>query len=541
VPTPAGPLLATGETATIPVLAAMTRAAWAMTIRRSSKGGHEMSTSIRIGVATAVFGVLVATSTAFAGPPQKTGSTVTLTLAATEGRGRPSTRIAEAFAARVKGLSKGALVVKIAYESGRTRGDETPVSLQEAILLDLVRTGKAQLAIVPTRAFDAAGVASFQVLQAPFLITTESVMNRVTQGTIARQLQSGLPVVGLTGLGLVPEGLRRPFGFRQALVSPGDFAGIRFRAIKSKPLWALISALGATPVDINGAAINNAVRSGSVEGADATLALAANDALPEPGFTAGNVVFFPKVDALVGNAATLKGLTADQASLLTQAAADARAWAIASLTETKGRDAYCKAGGTIVTAPAAALAELHARTASLVAALRSDPLTRTLLAEIGSPAPAGPGVAPCGHPQPQSNVSATGATVTKVIPPGVYRRTVTEQQLLAAGASTTEAKSNGGTWTLTVTDDGYQQIHIESPYPERTGTCEKRKMYIASTTSPKPARRGLVAIEFRGKVCHGDFGVAWKLVPGGIEFTRVSFPDPVLLSLWSGVFWKRVE
>src|SRR3954454_17031064 len=95
--------------------------------RRSSgrqKGGQEMSTSIRITVAAALLGILVATGAAVAGPPQKTGSTVTLTLAATEGRGRPSTGIAEAFAARVKTLSKGALVVKIAYESGRSRGDE---------------------------------------------------------------------------------------------------------------------------------------------------------------------------------------------------------------------------------------------------------------------------------------------------------------------------------------------------------------------------------------------------------------------------------
>jgi TRAP-type C4-dicarboxylate transport system substrate-binding protein len=117
--------------------------------------------------------------------------------------------------------------VKIAYESGRSRGDETAVSVQEANLLDLVRTGKAQLGVVPTRAFEAAGVKSFQALEAPFVITTEAAMDRVTQGSIARQLQSGLPKLGLAGLGLVPEGLRRPFGFARALVSPADYSGIR--------------------------------------------------------------------------------------------------------------------------------------------------------------------------------------------------------------------------------------------------------------------------------------------------------------------------
>jgi TRAP-type C4-dicarboxylate transport system substrate-binding protein len=497
-----------------------------------------MSRSTPIAVTAALVVLAVSAGTSLAGPPQKTGSTLTLTLAATEGRGRPSTSIAEAFAGRVKALSNGALVVKIAYQSGRSQGDRTPVGLQEANLIDLVRTGKAQLAIVPTRAFDAAGVSSFRALMAPFVVTTESAMDRATQGAVAEQLESGLPKLGLTGLGLAPEGLRRPFGFQQALVWPADYAGIRFRAIKSNALWSLIRALGATPVDINGADINHAVQEGTVKGADATLALAANDALPEPGYTAGNVAFFPKIDALVANTKTLGGLSSAQISVLRRAAADARTWAVDTLTEKNGRDAYCKAGGTIVTAPAAALAALRSRTAPLLAALRSDPATRRMIAELGSSTPSS-GVAPCAH-EASATTPTSGATVTKVIPPGVYRRTVTEQQLLAAGASTDEAKTNGGTWTLTVTPDGYQQIHIDSPYPEKTVTCMKRKMYIAGTTSPRPAARGFVAIQFRGQGCNGDFGVAWKLVPGGIEFTRASAPDPVLLSFWAGAVWKRI-
>jgi TRAP-type C4-dicarboxylate transport system substrate-binding protein len=239
---------------------------------------------------------------ALAGPPRKTGSVTTLNLAATESRGRPSTEIAEAFAARVKTLSKGAIIVEIAYDSGRTQGGETPLGVQESNLVALVRDGKAQLAIVPTRAFDFQGITSFQALQAPFLTTTETGMNRATTGTVARQLQSGLPKLGLTGLGLVPEGLRRPFGFKHALVAPADFAGIRFIASRSKTLLPLLRLLGATPVNLNGDAMNRAVAKGTVAGGDSTLALAANAALPQPAFTAGNLAFFPKVDAIVGNA-----------------------------------------------------------------------------------------------------------------------------------------------------------------------------------------------------------------------------------------------
>ena len=497
-----------------------------------------MSMPIRIVLAAGLVAVAAGAGTSLAGPPGKTGSTVTLTLAGTEGRGRPSIDIAEAFAARVKALSKGSIVVKIAYDSG---GNDftTTNNAQEANLVRLVRTRKVQLAIVPTRAFDFEGITSFQAIQAPFLVTTEQDMDRLTRGTVAARLQSGLPKLGLTGLGLAPEGLRRPFGFAKPLVSSADFAGIGFAASRSKPLLRLLRILGARPVALLPPAMEQAVANGTVAGTDSSLALAANGAITQPGFTARNLVLFPKIDALVANSSALKRLSSKQRSLLRQAAASARAWAIGTLTEQRGRDAYCKLGGTIVTAPAAAITALRAKAAPVLAAMRRDPLTRSLISEIHAWSSPGTHVAPCSHSA--SGAASGGPTVTKVIPPGVYRKTVTERQLRAAGAPPSDAKINAGTWTLTATADGYQQIHIESPYPERTGTCEKRKMYIASTTSPKPAKRGLVAIEFRGKVCHGDFGVAWKLVPGGIEFTRVSAPDPVLLTLWSGVFWKRVD
>src|SRR5262249_1595106 len=145
-----------------------------------------------------------------------------------------------------------------------------------------------------------------------FVTTTEAGMNRATTGKVARMLQSGLPRLGLTGLGLVPEGLRRPFGVTHALVAPADFSGIRFIASRAKALLPLLRLLGATPVNLNGHAADQAVADGRVAGGDSTLALQANAALPEPGFTAGNLAFFPKIDALVGNGRALKGLSAAQ-------------------------------------------------------------------------------------------------------------------------------------------------------------------------------------------------------------------------------------
>lgn len=487
-----------------------------------------MSTSIRIAIAATLVAAAVGAGTSLAGPPQKTSSTVTLTLANPDGRGRPASMIAEAFATRVKALSKGTLVVKIAYGAGGA-SESIPRGRLEANLIGLVRSGKDALALIPTRAFQAQGVTSFEALQAPFLITTNAAMDRVTAGRVAVQLQSGLPALGLTGLGLAPEGLRRPFGFEKPLAAPGDFAGIEISAISSRPTWLLLRALGARPVDLNGNAMERAVQNGTVKGVELSLALAADDGLRA--YTAGNLAFFPKIDALVGNAAALKRLSSDQESILTAAAASARSWAVSVLTEKHARDAYCKLGGTVVNAPSSGIAALSAKAAPVLAEMRRDPLTRSLIAEIGPSGSSGAGVVPCSHPS--SPGTSPGPTVTAVIPAGVYRKAITEQQLLAAGASPTDAKGNGGTSTLTVTSDGYQSIHLDSPYPENTGTCDKRKMYL---------RHGLVVIEIRGQQngCNGDFAVAWKLAPGGIEFTRVSIDTPILNSYFAGVFWKRV-
>src|SRR4051812_45214123 len=112
---------------------------------RSTMAVTIMPTSIRRLLAVGIIGIVGGGGVALAGPPQKNGSAITLTLAATEGRGRPSTEIAEAFASRVKALTTGKIIVKIAYQSGRTRAGETPLGVQETNLVALVRSGNAQL------------------------------------------------------------------------------------------------------------------------------------------------------------------------------------------------------------------------------------------------------------------------------------------------------------------------------------------------------------------------------------------------------------
>src|SRR5262245_29380996 len=98
-----------------------------------------MSRSTPIAVAAALV-LAGAAGTSFAGPPSKTGSAVTLTLADPEDRTHPESLIAQEFARRVQALSGGSMVVQIVYRVGRTSTDTTNGAV-EAKLVSTVRGG----------------------------------------------------------------------------------------------------------------------------------------------------------------------------------------------------------------------------------------------------------------------------------------------------------------------------------------------------------------------------------------------------------------
>lgn len=353
------------------------------------------SKALLAGAVTAVVtAALVVSATAGTGK-----GPVKLTLADPEGAGRPASLIAERFATRLEQLSRGKIEVTVLYEAGKVT-DSTPTQALEANLVRMVRRGKAQLAIVPSRSFEAQGVTTFQAVQAPFLITTESRMRAITTGSIAGRLQEGLAPLGLQGLGLVPENLRRPFGFDKShpLVSAADFDGAHIRAVYSRATYDLLRTLGATPVDLNGDDYDAAVTAGKVQGAESSFAIANDGGVPAISVTAGNLAFFPKVDVLVANGAAVgKLLTPAQRQLLRRAAADTRSWWNASTSERRDAADYCAMGNRIVQAPAAAIEELRAKSAHLVELMSRTPSTARLIAAIRALPEGSSGIPSCGY------------------------------------------------------------------------------------------------------------------------------------------------
>ena len=154
--------------------------------------------------------------------------------------------LAERFARRVDALSHGSLRIDVVSWPGRL-APGTPIRRVEASAIRAVRTNDIQLGLFPSHAFERQGVATLRPLQAPFLITSLTHAARVARSPASARLQAGLEQISFTGLGLVPVGLYRPFGFLKPLLVPADFDGARIRADSSEATRAVLQATRGPP------------------------------------------------------------------------------------------------------------------------------------------------------------------------------------------------------------------------------------------------------------------------------------------------------
>jgi TRAP-type C4-dicarboxylate transport system substrate-binding protein len=469
-------------------------------------------------------------------PAGKSGGSnaVVLRLAVVEDEGTTASELAESFARRVESLSGGSIQVDTTYwPAGFEPG--TPSDRIEAAALYAVRSRAVELGIFPAHAFHEAGVATLQALHTPFLITSSALAARVTTGPLADRAQAGLTGIRLTGLGLIPEGLYRPFGYLKPLLAPADFAGVTIRAPASKPMHDVLRTLRARPVEIDAAGTDTVVYSGFV--ASPGSLQRANDAFPQNAYTAGAVALFPKIDAIVASDDVIGSLTMRQRALLRRAAAEVRRERIA-VTEQAAAAAFCAAGGTIVDTPAGALTELRQRTAPLLAKMRREPTTRALIAGIQRADARGSSSSPaCGPAAADREVRSddlpASVRAKLSVPAGSYRRVFSVAELRAAGADETEAQSNKGLVTLTVYGGRYaMHFVVEWKGSPRRPPCRGFNDLVD--------RR--VTLEWNPATpCRGYVAFAWRL--DGDDLVIIGL-DPRSDPGWTAAFvgtWKRVD
>jgi TRAP-type C4-dicarboxylate transport system substrate-binding protein len=365
--------------------------------------------------------------------------------------GQPDEPMVRDFAARVAELSDDELRVEIQFTAA---GEEVPGI--EARVARMVRAGEFELGWVAARVWDELGVESFQALQAPFLITDDELLDRVTTSPMADEMLAGLDRLDLNGLALVPELLRHPSGVRDPLVSVEDFAGARIRVIPSRATDALLEALGATPVHVSNAAYGRELAGGRIDGGEGSVAGVAG------GWTlSGNVVLFAKANTLFANPDALEGLTEEQRSVLSTAAEETVRHAVATLPSDRTLvRRFCSAGRVALASPEQ-LAGLRRAARPAYDRLQRDPQTRSLIARIETmkrslPRPAATRAAPCPEPSPTPGASGKPRSPSELN--GTYRWLLTKEAAIRLEGSADDPDI--GTVSTMTLEDGKWQLGV---------------------------------------------------------------------------------
>jgi len=462
------------------------------------------------------------------------GGIVTLRLASDDPPDREASQQVKEFARQVRRLSDGRLRIRIDWEANGS-GVKHPPRAWDQKTAQKVIDGRYALAIVPARAWDVLGVTSLQAIQAPFLVNSDALLDRVTSDPVAEQMLAGLNDVGVVGLALWPEALRHPVGFGHPLRSRSDFAGKGIRAIRSELTWEILRALGARPLDRVGNEIGPEIDSGKLSGAETEIGLVRD--LPRPGIVTANVTLFPKANTIVANRKAFDRLSDDQRETLRQAAAETRDHVVASRpTDVDAARSACGVGVRVVVASDADIRGLVRATRPVIARLERDESTRKSIKRIvalrETMAVSRPAVAPCGRPSAGTATAKAGGRSATLPPDGVYRALISPKDFLRVGIGASEARGGTGLFTLTL-DGGRVSWHEKDDPTVCVGRYFRSKGTVRFVMdNPSPCGSGPAG---------WIFSAGWKREDGGIRFTNVQSSEPAFgRAAWGSKVWKRI-
>jgi TRAP-type C4-dicarboxylate transport system substrate-binding protein len=277
------------------------------------------------------------------------------------------------FTDEVRRLSKG----RIRVESIPGNGDNDPADVSVRFARQ-VGDGRYDLGVIDAPAWDELGVRSLEPLQAPFLISDQSLFRAVLASPLANRMLAGLRARHVVGLSLMMSSLQHPMGYEGPLTTPADFRGKRIRVPVSRLNDAVISALGATPTHLGFAQVGPSVARHELDGEEMiTLG-------PPQTWLTANVTLFADALTVVVNERRYAKLADQQRRVLRTAAARAaeRAAAVmAANSDAKLAPRQC-ARGRVVLASGADRAALEQATRPVYAELERDPQVKATIAAI---------------------------------------------------------------------------------------------------------------------------------------------------------------
>ena len=237
------------------------------------------------------------------------------------------------FATEVARLSGGELRIRVI--PGR---HERQPDYEAAVIRDVMH-GRADLGMAASRAWDEFGVDSLRALNAPLLIDSYPLQERVLESDVVTPMLEELREIGLAGIGILPGPMRRPHGFRGRLAAPHDFRGLTIGIQQSRLAAAVMRELGARPLRLAADRPNT----DALDGVESRVGAIEADRLDVEGsHLMTNIELWPRPLVLVAGAETYRQLTPAERRILRVAAAN-----VVPKTTTLVRDSELESSGNI--------------------------------------------------------------------------------------------------------------------------------------------------------------------------------------------------
>jgi len=280
------------------------------------------------------------------------------------------------YTSEVDRLSRGTLRIRV-VPSGHT----DQLDFEAAMIRDM-RRGRADLALVASRAWDEFGVHRLRALNAPLLIDSYALQQRVLTSDLVAPMLGELRTLNLVGVGVLPGAIRHPLGFGHRLASPADFDGLRIGAQQSRVADAYMRALGARPVRLS----SQVPSVTGLDGVELRAVAIDGDHLDSKGSRLmTNVDLWPRPLVLFASTKSFRTLTEPQRRILAAAALNAVPLATNGdkSGETEAAGNICRRGDAVFEmATPAELRALHAAALPVYRELDRDPATRDAIDAI---------------------------------------------------------------------------------------------------------------------------------------------------------------
>jgi TRAP-type C4-dicarboxylate transport system substrate-binding protein len=331
------------------------------------------------------------------------------------------------FISQVKERSGG----NVRIEVTSTYGDYADDAEQQVVRG--VAAGEMDLGWAGSRVFDTMGVTAFQALQAPMLIDSYPLQQAVISSDIPERMLQSVDKIGVRGIGVLADGLRKPVAVKRPLLAPDDWSGITFATLKSQGQADAIRALGATPMEVFRRNRNEGLSAGKLQGLEMNLLTYEHGGpVQSAPYVTANVNLWPQMDVLFGNPDRLATLSEQQRGWLENAARDAAERSVVlSDQDAQSVQKVCKLGARFANASKHDLAALNAAFASVYASFEQDPQTKAFIQQIDDlkrSTPAGTPVAvpdDCTGKAPAKPTKQAGSVPTSLN--GTYRYELTKE------------------------------------------------------------------------------------------------------------------